>query len=134
MEVALPVGGHPSGRAGDRLVQRMVLRGASVGPSEELLVGVVPEPRLARLVAADQPGGRGPGVGGGVLGRRGVAAPDVPAPGAPAEVEPPAPRLGALVAPGAAGGGTRIDVGVGAHGPSVVPRGDASGHPGRPRS
>ena len=65
-------------------------------------VAVVPEPALARLEAADHRVPGGLRVRGRVLGRRGVAAADVPALRAAAQVEPPAAGRLALDAAGAA--------------------------------
>src|SRR5689334_4084834 len=74
----------------------------------ELVGRIAPEPVLPRLEAADDwvPGGGR--VRARVLRRRGVAAADVPALGAPAQVQPPAAGRLAL---GAAGPG-RLDDGV----------------------
>ena len=90
---ALPSVGHGTGGAGCGLVQRMVVR------RSELRTGVhasgleVPEPLLLRLEALDVPVPGCPEVRLSVLGRRGVAAPDVATLGAASEVEPPSARL-----------------------------------------
>src|SRR5690349_7622341 len=80
-------------------------RAAAVHP----VLRVAPEPRLARLEAPDQ---RVPGGGrmvAGMLGRRGVAAADVPALRTAAQVEPPAPDFVALGAARPAGRDRRVD-------------------------
>ena len=95
--------GTRSARAGSRLVERVVLRWRELRPVDRPLRGEVPEPRLAGLEAAHD---RMAGVGGvrpRVPVRRGVAAADVPALGAAAQVEPPAAGGLALHAAGAAG-------------------------------
>src|SRR5579859_2212489 len=105
-----PVPGHPARRAGHRLVGGMMpgrrqLRAAGV----HAVLRVAPEPRLAWLEAADQrvPGGRR--VRAGVLGRRGVAAADVPARRTAPQVEPPAPGFFAVGAARPAGRDRRVD-------------------------
>src|SRR5690242_16113640 len=110
VEVTLPVPGHPTCRSGHRLVERVVMRGSEHGAVEILLGGVVPEPVLPGLEALDD---RMPGVGGvvaGVLRRRRVAAPDMPAMGAAAKVEPPAVRGQALCATRAARWSSEIEL------------------------
>ena len=44
MQVTLPVGWHPAGRAGRGLGDRMVLGRCQVRPVVELLGGIAPEP------------------------------------------------------------------------------------------
>ena len=56
-------------RAGHRLVLRVVLRRGELRAVVELLLRIAPEPRLARLEAADQRMAGGGGVRAGVLGR-----------------------------------------------------------------
>jgi hypothetical protein len=77
----------------------------------QVLLGLeVPEPILARLVALDDPV---PGVGSvvaGVLLWRVVAAADVAAKGAPAQVKPPSTRLEALDTTVAAGRHLRMNL------------------------
>src|SRR5689334_21280439 len=97
VQLRTPVAGHAARRAGHWLVGGMVLRrrqfrAAAVHP----VLGVAPEPRLARLEAPDQRVPGGGRVGAGVLRWRGVAAADVPAERTAAQVEPPAPGLVAL--------------------------------------
>src|SRR5215467_15695365 len=75
----------------------------------EVLLQVGPEPALPRLEAADHRVAGFLGVRGGVLRRRGVAAADVPALGAAAQVQPPAARRLALGAAGAARRDGRVD-------------------------
>src|SRR6266571_1578305 len=89
-------------QAGHALVDGMVLWRRELGALVGFLGVVAVEPVLTWLEAADErvPGGRG--VGGGVLHGRGVAAANVPALRAPAQVHPPAARGLALDAPGAA--------------------------------
>src|SRR5690242_19126350 len=87
------------------MLRRRQGRAAAVHP----VLGVAPEPRLARLETPDH---RVPGrgrVGARVLGRGGVAAADVPALGAPAQVEPPATVLLALGAACPAGRDRSVD-------------------------
>src|SRR6266567_8109582 len=102
MHVLLPVPRYPSLGPGHPLVNRMVLRRRELRPLVGFLGVVAVEPVLIRLEAADErmPGGRG--VRGRVLHRRGVAAADVPALRAPAQVHPPAASGIALDAPGTA--------------------------------
>src|SRR5215469_145760 len=78
----------------------MVFRWRQFGAVAVKLVGLeAPEPVLTRLEASDdRVPGRG-GVGARVLGRRCVAAADVPALGAPPQVEPPAAARLAFHAP-----------------------------------
>src|SRR5579862_8965680 len=102
--------GHAPGRAGGRLVGGVAFRSGERGTRlVPVLVGVGPEPLLPRLEAADHRVPRLAVMRGGVLGRRGVAAADVPALGAPAQVHPPAASLLALRAAGAGWGGVRVD-------------------------
>src|SRR5690242_13065660 len=87
------------------MLRRRQGRAAAVHP----VLGVAPEPRLARLETPDH---RVPGrgrVGARVLGRRGVAAADVPALGTPAQVKPPATVLLALGAARPAGRDRGVD-------------------------
>ena len=65
-------------------------------PVHHRLVAVVPEPVLARLEALHDAVPGGGGVRRGVLGRRAVAAADVAARGAPAQVHPPAGGIGGV--------------------------------------
>jgi hypothetical protein len=103
MEVPLPVSWDLPARTRRRLIERMMLRWGERGPLVELLGVVAPEPVLARLEAANH----WVLVSGGVLARvlRGgrIAAADVSALGAAAQVKPP-PALGqALDTAGPAG-------------------------------
>src|SRR5712691_6174617 len=102
MHVLLPVPRHSVFGPGHPLVNRMVLRRRELWPLVGFLGVVAVEPVLTWLEAADErmPGGRG--VRGRVLHGRGVAAADVPALRAPAQVHPPAASGIALDAPGTA--------------------------------
>ena len=91
MEVALPVGRHPAGRARGGLTERMVLRRRQRGPVVVLLSRVVPEPVFARLEAPDDGVAVLLGMVAGVLARRAVATTDMAACRATAEVEPAGP-------------------------------------------
>src|SRR5437660_7420395 len=76
----------------------------SGGPElEHQLIRIAPEPLLARLIRADDRVLGGAEMFGCVLSRRVVAAADVPAAGAHAQMDPPAARLEALHAAIAAG-------------------------------
>jgi hypothetical protein len=110
MELALPICRDPSRWAGCRLVERVVPGGSEGWAGQVLLLPVVPEPILARLVAADDRVASGLGVRGRVLVGRVVTAPDVAAPGAPAKVQPPATGGEALHATVPAGRDVRIDL------------------------
>ena len=95
-------GTRPAG-PGTGWSSRVVLRAGELRAGlVEVLARVGPEPGLARLEAADHRVAGRLGVRGGVLGRRVVAAADVPALGAAAQVQPPAARRLALDAAGAA--------------------------------
>ena len=110
MQVELPVGRDPVARARRGLVDRVRGRRGELGPVDVPFGAEVPEPGLTGLEAAHD---RVPGLGRvrtGMLGRRGVAAPDVPALGAAAQVEPPPAGVLALCAAGAAGWHRGIDV------------------------
>ena len=110
MKVVLPVGRDTTGRAGDRLVERMVVRGCQRRPSKEFVGAVVPEPVLTRLETADDGVLGGSSVAGCMLAGGVVAAANVAALGTPAEMEPPATRLQAFDATGTAGCGVGIDL------------------------
>src|SRR5690348_10212412 len=106
-----PVRRHTALRAGSRLVGRVGVRRRELRPVVVGVVRVRPEPVLARLEALDD---RVAGLGGmlaRMLARRGVAAPDVAARRAAAQVEPPA-LLGreALYAARAARRNARVDL------------------------
>jgi hypothetical protein len=90
VQVALPVSRHTAGRSGHRLCQRVVLRRSKDRAVGVLLRGVVPEPVLVRLEASDDGMPSFGRVSAGVLGRRRIAAADVPAVSAAPQVEPPA--------------------------------------------
>src|SRR3954469_17586599 len=125
VDVVAPVGGDAFGRSGDGLVERAVLRGDQFRTGVGLAGAVVPVPDLVRLEAGDQRVAGGLVVGGGVLHGRGVAAPDVPAQGAPAQVDPPPAGGLALLAAGAARRGERVDLVGRGHGVHHRPPGGA---------
>src|SRR5215467_13463434 len=110
MQMALPVPGNAAGRAGDRLIEGVLggrgqVRAGGVHP----VLRVAPEPVFAWLEALDQRvPGRG-GVGAGVLRWRSVAAADVAALRAAAQMKPPSPAGVALGTPGPAGRGRNVD-------------------------
>src|SRR4051812_4552410 len=117
VEVVLPVRRYGAVGAWGRLVGRMALVAGQHGAVVRLVVAVVPEPVLPRLEAGDQ---RVTGllpVRGGVLGGRGVAAADVPALGAPSQVEPPPPGVETLHTAGTRRCDGRVDP-LGAHPPT----------------
>src|SRR5215831_12420281 len=87
------------------MVERLGQVGAGL---VEVLVRIGPEPVLPRLEAADHRMAGFLSVPGGVLGWRGVAAADVPALGAAAQVQPPAGDGLAFDAAGAAGRHGRV--------------------------
>jgi hypothetical protein len=124
VQVALPVSGHPAGRPGHGLVDGMVVRWSQSRTVDEILRRVVPEPVLARLVTADH---GMPGVGrmvARVLRGRRIAAADVAASGAPAQMEPPATGGEALDAARSARRDRRIDVRFAGHRPLLRRLGD----------
>src|ERR1700690_1828874 len=90
MELVLPIDGHPSGRSGHGLVERVMTGRREERTLKILLLRVIPEPVLTRLVALHDRMSCSGRVATRVLGRRGVAAPDAAAMGAAAEMEPPA--------------------------------------------
>jgi hypothetical protein len=94
MQQPLPVGRDASGGSGRRLIQWVMVRRRKLGAVVvELLVAIVVEPVFFRLLS-DDPGMSGHfGVDGGVLAGRVVAAPDVAALRAPAQVKPPSALL-----------------------------------------
>ncbi|CAN5538911.1 hypothetical protein BH23CHL6_BH23CHL6_05840 [soil metagenome] len=110
VQLSLPVCGHSTGRPGDWLIDRVVMRRSKYRTIEVLLGPVVPEPILARFIALHDwiPGAVR--MVAGVLRRRRIATPDVPAMGTPPEVEPPSAGLQALDAARAAGWYPWIDV------------------------
>src|ERR1700722_2141066 len=109
VEVALPVGRHPAGRARGGLAERMVLGRGQRRPVVVLLGRIVPEPVFARLEAPDDGMAVLLGVVAGVLARRAVAAADMATCRATAEVQPPPVRCEALDAPVTAGLDLRVD-------------------------
>jgi hypothetical protein len=109
MQLALPVAGHSTGRPGDRLVDWVMAWPRQGRTVQDLFPRVVPEPVLARLVTLDDGVPHRGRMVARVLGRRGVAAADVTAMRATAEVEPPTTCCEALDAPRAAGSPRGID-------------------------
>src|SRR5690606_40318991 len=107
--VRAPARRVPLRGAGDRVVERPVPGFGQVGALQQLVRAVVPVPALARLEAADQRVAGRAEVRGRVLGRRRVAAADVAALRAPAQVDPPAAHVVALAAARAARGGGEVD-------------------------
>ena len=102
VQMVLPIGWDAPRRSGYRLVEGVMVRWCQGGALEEAVGAVIPEPILSWLEALDHRVARGSGVASGVLARRVVAASDVAALRAPSQVEPPATRLDALDAAGAA--------------------------------
>jgi hypothetical protein len=110
VEERLPVGWHFSPWSGSRLIGGVRMRGKQLCALAFRLRLVIVEPILARLKAGydRMPGRRS--MFGCVLARRTVAAPDVPALGAAAEMKPPATwRRKAFHAAVAAGFGCEIN-------------------------
>lgn len=60
MEMSLPISRHAPGRAGHGLTQRVMWRRRQFRAVDIVVAGVVPEPVLTRLVAANH---RMPGIG-----------------------------------------------------------------------
>jgi hypothetical protein len=86
----------------------MMDRRGQLGAEGILLAGVIPEPGLAGLEALDDWMAGVRRVMAGVLGRGRVATADMPAAGAPTEVEPPAAGRQAFDAARPAGLGRRV--------------------------
>src|ERR1700730_10445840 len=109
VQLALPAAGNPPGRARGRLIERVVFGRCQRWPVVVVLGLIAPEPVFAGLEAADyrMPGRRG--MSGRVLRRRGVAAADVPALGAPAQMQPPSTGGVALHTAGPARRNRRVD-------------------------
>src|SRR6185503_2896122 len=109
-ELRLPVGRHRALRPGDSLPERVAVGRRQLRSLDELLGAVVVEPVLTRLEALDQ---RVAGLllmSGRVPGGRVVAAADVPAGGAAAQVQPPPSARRALGASFPAGSNRLVDV------------------------
>jgi hypothetical protein len=87
--MALPVRRHPTFGPRSRLVDRMVLGCHQRGPLIELLSAEVPEPVLSGLEASNYRVTRALGMTAGVLTGGRIAAADMAALGAAAQVEPP---------------------------------------------
>ena len=110
MQQLLPVGRDASGGSWRRLIQWVMVRGRKLGAVVvELLVAVVVEPVFFRLITGDPGMSDCLGVGGGVLTGRVVAAPDVAALRAPAEVKPPSALLFTFHAARASGRDIGVD-------------------------
>jgi hypothetical protein len=90
VQVPPPVAGHRPGWAGHGLVRRVAVGRGQDRALEERACPIVEEPVLAGLEALRHRVPGGPMVGAGVLARRVIAAADVPAPGASAQMQPPA--------------------------------------------
>ena len=110
------------GRAGHRLVLGTCGGSRELGTIERLVGAVVPEPVLTGLEALDHRVPGGLEVRAGVLCRGGVAAADVAALGAAAQVHPPAAGGVAVGAAGAARRDGGVDALVDGHGCAVPPR------------
>src|SRR5919197_3847847 len=113
MHLATPVGRHPLLRARHRLIEGPALWIGQLRPVVIVAARVVPEPGLARLEALHDRMTRLGRVLAGVLHRGRVAAADVAALGAAAQVEPPAAGGFAFEAAGAARRHGRVDAGTG---------------------
>src|SRR3984957_16672877 len=123
-----PVVRDAAGRARGGLVGRVAHRGGELRAGlVEVLVRVGPNQHATRLVGADDRVAGLLGVPGGVLVRGVVAAADVPALGAPAQVQPPALVRLALHAAGAARRHRRVYALHFRHVPSTVVVGASSG-------
>jgi hypothetical protein len=107
--VRLPVNGHATLWTWRRLIDRMVQRRGKVWPLIELLIGVVVEPVLTRLVRTDPLMVLLSSMPARMLRRRVVAATDVAALRAPAQVEPPTVAGFALQTTGPAGQNVRVN-------------------------
>jgi hypothetical protein len=110
MQQLLPVGRDASGGSWRRLIEWVMMgRRELWAVVVELFIAVVVEPLFFGLITGD-PGMSGCfGVGGGMLTGRVVAAPDVAALRAPAQVKPPAALLFALHAALAGGRDSGVD-------------------------
>src|SRR4029077_2202256 len=128
VHVEPPVTRHARLRARHALVERMMLRRSQRRPREGILCLVVPEPVLAGLEAADDRMPRDLRVRGRVLRGRAVAAPDVAALGAPAQMDPPAAARVALDAARPARWHRRVDARNLAHS-ALLLRGNRKPHP-----
>jgi hypothetical protein len=116
VELALPIARHAIGRAGRRLAERVMVGGSQLGTLTVLVLVVVVEPVLTRLEAVDDRVMLRPRMLGGVLRGGLVAAADVAAMHASAQVEPPAVFGGeALDAAGPAGRDGGVDRGILGH-------------------
>src|SRR5580692_1784114 len=105
----LPAAGYAPLGSRHRLVERVMLGRRELRAVVGLIGLEAPEPVLAGLEAADERMSCGLRVRGSVLFRRGVAAADVSALRAPAQVQPPTARRLAFDAAGPAGRNGRVD-------------------------
>ncbi len=103
VQVQLPVNRHPTVGTRRRLLDRVVQRRSKIRPFVELLVGIAVEPVLAGLVRTDPLMVLLARVPGRMLGGGLVAAADVTALRAPAQMEPPTAATVALPTAGPAG-------------------------------
>ncbi len=101
VKVRFPIRRHAQGGAGHGLVDRVLFGRGEMRPVVHPLIAVVVVPVLAGLEARDQGMTGGRRMGTRVLRRRSVAAADVTALGAPAQVKPPTRALLAFLAAGA---------------------------------
>jgi hypothetical protein len=110
VELLLPALRNPAGRSGHGLVQRVMVRRREDRTLEILLGGVIPEPLLIGLERLDDRMAFGAGMAAGVLRWGRVAAADMAAMRASAEMEPPATGREAFDAAGTARRDGGIDV------------------------
>lgn|SRR5271166_606043 len=103
MQEVPPIGRDTPGRSWYGLIGGVMLWRCKPGPLEELIGGVAPEPVFARLEASDNGVTGRACVSGGMLARRVVTTPNMPALRTPAEVKPPTTGLQALDAASSAG-------------------------------
>ena len=106
----LPVARYPTPRSRHRLVERMLARRSQLRPVDVLPARVVKEPVLAGLEALDDGVSFVLGMAACVLRWRRIAATDMAAARAAAEVQPPTARGKTLDATRAAGRHRRIDI------------------------
>ena len=120
-----PVVGHPAARSWDGLILGSAIGRREFGPVVVLVGSVVPEPVLAGFEGPDDRMSRRAPVRGSVARQRVVAATDMAARGAPAQVHPPAADRVALDTAGA----TRrhLGINVSAHEASLPTRSRGAG-------
>ena len=110
MQLRLPIARNATLRTGHRLILGMPARWPQLRAFDRVFGLVVVEPLFAGLKACDHPMTGFLEVRGRVLVRRTIAAADVPALGAAAEMEPPAAACQAFDAPGSGRCAGGIDV------------------------